>query len=81
MTDIDPLHIGFPSHLPPEVVTILAALNENLAQVLARSLEDIRQLDGSDESEMERLSKIAEIQSLITAAQIQKKLASATAAR
>ncbi|MGY2224143.1 hypothetical protein ACW9IK_15770 [Pseudomonas gingeri] len=74
MTDMDPLHTECRSHLPPEVVTILASLNESLAQALARLMAEIRQLDGSDEIGMERLCKIAEIQNLTTAAQIQKKI-------
>lgn len=74
MKDVDPQYTERLSHLPPEVETILASLNESLAQVLIQLLEEIRQLDGSVESEMERVFKISEIESRTTAAHIRKEI-------
>ena len=62
------------SHLPQDVVSILDSLNESFAEELARLLDSIRQLDGVQASEMERVCKISDIETRTTAALIRKEI-------
>lgn len=62
------------SYLPQDVVLILGSLNESFAEELAWLLDAIRQLDGAQASEMERIYKISDIETRTTAALIRKEI-------
>lgn len=62
------------SYFAQDVVSILASLNKNLAEELARLLDSIHQLDGAQASEIERICKISDIETRTTAALIRKEI-------